>query len=199
MKPDRGTSAAAQTISVDILVGLQCHGMFRSLTKLHQNINGNNDMWSYRCYVGSGPSHNIWRSCNHRALNDKNPNFSPSVSYLHDRLPPTINSLTNSEVANLTKDNALLLFKGSPADFKLDATSSSSEDFPTNTTAPAHLSHTHPNEPIKFGNVLDDEGPVAESFNTTITRVNRRSPRKNVKVVKVSRRVDTPLGAEASL
>ena len=119
-------------------------------------------MYNYRCYVGSGPSHNIWRSCNHQALNDRNPTFSPTVSYLHDRLPPTINSLTNNEVANLTKDNALLLFKGSPADFKLDTSSSSSEDFRTNTTAPASYSppapnrvssiHTSPVETVKFGN-----------------------------------------------
>lgn len=32
------------------------------------------------------------------------------MAYLHDRLPPTVHKLTNTQVANLTKDNAIRLF-----------------------------------------------------------------------------------------
>src|SRR5271156_3205971 len=57
------------------------------------------------CYGGTGPSQSIWRSCNSR-FNDQK--MTHNVAYLHEGPPPTIQKLTNNEVANLTKDNALL-------------------------------------------------------------------------------------------
>lgn len=63
---------------------------------------------SNRCYVGEGPTAQVWRSCNQRQIGS-----TPPVSYLHDRPPPKVHSLSNDEVASLSKDNALKFFKTS--------------------------------------------------------------------------------------
>jgi len=96
------------------------------------------------CYVGTGPSQNIWRSCNQRTLSpggsggsvydDRRP-YNPNVAYLHERPPPTIHKLTNNQIANLTRDSALKLFNGSAPNFQEDGSGGGERKQPTSSTS----------------------------------------------------------------
>jgi hypothetical protein len=86
--------------------------------KLETSNNNSDDL--SRCYVGNGPTAQVWRSCNHRLLSTSSVN-PPVVAYLHESPPPKVHSLSTTDVANLSKDNALkLLTSASPVSTSSD-------------------------------------------------------------------------------
>jgi hypothetical protein len=138
------------------------------------------------CYVGTGPSQSIWRSCNHRYNEQKH-----HVAYLHEGPPPTIQKLSNTEVANLTKDNALLLFKASAPVFPEPSSTDEEEQMVKASIGSPVVLHTlqldkkddklqitsTKQEPLSIVNGVNVTTSSAEEAGNSTHRANRRTPR----------------------